>query len=129
MHVLPRPTDAELEILTVLWARGPSTVREVHEAITRRRPAQYTTILKMLQIMDEKGLVRRNDKQRAHIYEPARPREWTQRQLAGDLLERAFGGSARGLMMGALSAQKTSRKELADLRRLLDEYEKGQSES
>jgi predicted transcriptional regulator len=123
-----RPTDAELEILTVLWARGPSTVREVHEAITRRRAAQYTTILKLLQIMDEKGLVRRNEKQRAHIYEPARPREWTQRQLAGDLLERGFGGSARGLMLGALSARKTSRKELAELRQLLDEYEKGQTE-
>lgn len=126
---LPRPTDAELEILTILWARGPSTVREVHNTITRRRPAQYTTILKLLQIMDEKGLVRRNEKQRAHIYEPARPQEWTQRQLAGDLLERAFGGSARGLMVGALSARKTSRKELAELRQLLDEYEKGQSES
>ena len=126
MSALPRPTDAELEILTVLWARGPSTVREVHEAITRRRPAQYTTILKLLQIMDEKGLVRRNEKQRAHIYEPARPREWTQRQLAEDLLERAFGGSARGLMVGALSARKTSRKELAELRQLLDEYEKDQ---
>ena len=126
MSALPRPTDAELEILTVLWARGPSTVREVHEAITRRRAAQYTTILKLLQIMDEKGLVRRNEKQRAHIYEPARPREWTQRQLAGDLLERAFGGSARGLMVGALSARKTSRKELAELRQLLDELEKGE---
>jgi predicted transcriptional regulator len=100
----------------------------VHEAITRRRAAQYTTILKLLQIMDEKGLVRRNEKQRAHIYEPARPREWTQRQLAGDLLERGFGGSARGLMLGALSARKTSRKELAELRQLLDEYEKGQTE-
>ena len=121
-----QPTDGELEILTVLWARGPSTVREVHEAITRRRPAQYTTILKLLQIMDEKGLVRRNEEQRAHIYEPARPREWTQRQLAGDLLERAFGGSARSLIVGALAARATSREELAELRELLDEYEEGQ---
>lgn len=122
----PRPTDAELEILTVLWARGPSTVRDVHEAIARRRPAQYTTILKLLQIMDEKGLVRRDEKQRAHIYKPAQPREWTQRRLARDLLERAFGGSAPSLVLGALAARKTSREELAELRQLLDKYEKGQ---
>ena len=122
---LPRPTDGELEILTVLWSRGPSTVREVHETIVRRKPAQYTTILKLLQIMDEKGLVRRNSKQRAHIYEPTQPREWTQRQLAGDLLDRAFNGSARGLVLGALSARKASRQELADIRKLLDDYEKG----
>jgi BlaI family penicillinase repressor len=121
----PRPTDAELEILTVLWTRGPSTVREVHEAIIRRKPAQYSTVLKFMQIMADKGLVRRNEKQRAHIYEPARPREWTQRQLADDLLQRAFYGSAKGLMMGALSARKASKKELTELRRLLDEYDKG----
>jgi predicted transcriptional regulator len=100
-------------------------VREVHEAITGRRPAQYSTVLKFMQIMAEKGLVRRDEKQRAHIYEAARPREWTQKQLAGDLLRRAFNGSARGLMMGALASRKTSKEELAELRRLLDEYEKG----
>ncbi|MGO9262626.1 MAG: BlaI/MecI/CopY family transcriptional regulator [Bryobacteraceae bacterium] len=122
---LPRPTDAELEILTILWSRGPATVREVHEAIAVRKPTQYTTVLKMLQIMAEKGLVRRNEKQRAHIYEAARPQEWTQRQLAGDLLQRAFNGSAKSLMVGALSARKASREELSELRRLLDEYEKG----
>ena len=121
----PRPTDAELEILTVLWTRGPSTVREVHEAIIQRKPAQYSTVLKFMQIMADKGLVRRNEKQRAHIYEPARPREWTQRQLADDLLQRAFYGSAKSLMMGALSARKASKKELAEMRRLLDEYDKG----
>jgi BlaI family penicillinase repressor len=121
----PRPTDAELEILAVLWSRGAATVREVHEAITRRKPAQYTTVLKMLQIMAEKGLVQRDEKQRAHIYEASRPQEWTQRQLAGDLLHRAFNGSAKGLMLGALSAQKASKQELAELRRLLDDYEKG----
>ncbi len=120
----PRPTEAELEILTVLWSRGPSTVREVHEVIAARKPAQYTTTLKMMQIMSEKGLLERNLKQRAHIYEPARPREWTERQIAGDLLRRAFGGSARRFMLGALSARKTSRRELAELRQLLDEYEK-----
>ena len=121
----PRPTDAELEILTILWSRGPSTVREVHETIVRRKPAQYTTVLKLMQIMAEKGLVRRDEKERAHIYEAARPREWTQRQLAGDLLERAFSGSAKALMMGALSARKASKKELAELRKLLNDYGKG----
>jgi BlaI family transcriptional regulator, penicillinase repressor len=121
----PRPTDAELEILTVLWSRGPSTVREVHEVLDRRKPTQYSTVLKFLQIMDEKGLVRRDDRQRAHIYEAAQPKERTQQQLAGDLLRRAFGGSARNLLMGALSARKASKRDLAELRRLLDDYEKG----
>jgi predicted transcriptional regulator len=121
----PRPTDAELEILTVLWSRGPSTVRDVHDAIAARKPAQYTTVLKQLQVMAEKGLVRRDETLRSHVYEPACPREWTQRQLAGDLLNRAFEGSAKGLLMGALSARKASKKELAELRSLLDEYQKG----
>ena len=121
----PKPTVAELEILTVLWSRGPSTVREVHEAIARRKPTQYTTVLKLLQIMAEKGLVRRDESERAHVYEAGRPQEWTQRQLAGDLLQRAFAGSAKGLLMGALSARKASKEELAELRQLLDEFEKG----
>ncbi len=125
MDSLPRPTDAELEILTVLWSRGPSTVRDVHEVVAARKPTQYTTVLKMLQIMAEKGLVRRDEKQRAHIYQAARPREWTRQQLAGDLLQRAFDGSAGSLLLGALSARKASKKELAEIRRLLDEYEKG----
>jgi len=120
----PRPTDAELEILTVLWSRGASTVRDVHETIAKRRSAQYTTILKLMQIMAEKGLVKRNEEQRAHVYEAARPREWTQRQLAGDLLHRAFNDSASHMLLGALSARKASREELAEIRRLLDEYEK-----
>jgi len=119
----PRPTDAELEILTVLWSRGPTTVRDVHEVIAARKPTQYTTVLKTLQIMAEKGLVKRDETQRAHIYEAARPREWTQQQLAGDLLQRAFNGSARSLMVGALSARKASKAELAELRKLLAEYE------
>lgn len=122
----PRPTDAELEILTVLWSRGASTVREIHETIAARRPAQYTTVLKLLQIMAEKGLVHRDEEQRAHVYEAARPREWTQKQLAGDLLQRGFEGSAVRLLQGALSARKTSKAELAEIRRLLDEYEKGE---
>lgn len=120
----PRPTDAELEILAVLWSRGPSTVREVHETITTRRATQYTTVLKLLQIMAEKGLVSRDEKQRAHVYQAARPREWTQSQLAGDLIQRAFSGSAKSLILGVLSARKTSRRELAEIRKLLDEYEK-----
>ena len=124
-HQPPRPTDAELEILTVLWSRGASTVRDVHEAISARKPTQYTTVLKLLQIMAEKGLVRRDETQRAHIYEASRPREWTQRQLAGDLLERAFSGSAKSLLLGALSSRKASREELAELRKFLEEYEKG----
>ena len=120
----PRPTDAELEILTVLWSRGPVTVRDVHETIASRRPTQYTTVLKQLQVMAEKGLVLRNEHQRAHVYESARPREWTQRQLAGDMLQRAFNGSAKSLMIGALSSRKASKKELAELREILDEYER-----
>jgi BlaI family transcriptional regulator, penicillinase repressor len=123
--MLPRPTDSELEILTVLWSRGSSTVREIHEIIAKRKPAQYTTVLKTLQIMAEKGLVRRDEKQRAHIYEAASPREWTQKQLAGDLLQRAFNGSAARLMQGALSSHKASKAEIAELRKMLDEYEKG----
>ena len=119
-----RPTDSELEILTVLWSTGPATVREVHAVISRRRAAEYATVLKFLQIMAEKGLVRRNEKQRAHVYEAARPREWTQKQLAGDLLERAFNGSAKALLMGTLSARKASAKELAEMRKMLDEYGK-----
>jgi len=121
----PRPTDGELEILTVLWSRGPSTVREVHDTIIRRRPAQYTTVLKLLQIMAEKGLVQRDEKERAHVYRASRPREWTQRQLAGDLLQRAFDGSAKNLILGALSARRTSRQEMAEIRKLLEDYEEG----
>ena len=126
VNELPRPTDAELEILTVLWSIGPATVREVYDVISRRRRAQYSTILKFMQIMADKGLVRRDEKQRAHIYEPAKPREWTQRQLAKHLLQRAFGGSAKALLVGALSAQKATPEELAEMRELLDERRKGE---
>lgn len=126
MGELPRPTDAELEILTVLWSIGPATVRDVHDVITRRRAAQYSTILKFMQIMAEKGLVLRDETQRAHVYRATEPREWTQRQLAKDLLERAFGGSAKALLVGALSAQKATPEELAEMRRLIDEYRKGE---
>ena len=122
----PGPTDGELEILHVLWRNGPSTVRDVHGILSTSKPGTgYTTVLKLMQIMADKGLVRRDEKQRAHVYQAARPREWTQRQLAGDLLQRAFNGSARSLLLGALSARKASKAELAELRRMLDEYEKG----
>lgn len=120
----PRPTDAELEILTVLWSLGPATVRDVYDSINRRRPVQYSTVLKFLQIMAEKGLVHRDESQRAHVYQAARPREWTQKQLAGHLMERAFSGSAKALLMGALSAQKATKEELAEMRKLIDDYRK-----
>ena len=122
---LPRPTDAELAILRVLWERGPSTVREVQEALHEERGTGYTTALKLLQIMTEKGLVRRNDSQRTHVYEAAASRDQTQRQLVSDLLERAFGGSAEQLVLQALSAKKSSHEELAQIRELLDELERG----
>ena len=122
----PRPTDAELEILTVLWSiGGPATVRDVYNVINRRRPAQYSTVLKFMQIMSEKGLVRRDETERAHIYQAAQSREWTQQQLAGDLLERAFSGSAKALLIGALSARKATKEELTAMRKLLNDYRKG----
>jgi BlaI family transcriptional regulator, penicillinase repressor len=119
---LPRPTDAELEILAALWSIGPATVRQVHEVVSQRRPAQYSTVLKFMQIMAAKGLVLRDEESRAHVYKAARSREWTQRQLAGHLLERAFSGSAKALLIGALSSKKTTKSELAELQKLLDEY-------
>lgn len=124
MPVTRKPTDAELEILTVLWSRGPSTVREIHEVLVKSRATQYTTVLKLMQIMAEKGLVRRDEKQRAHVYEAACSRETTQKQLAGDLLQRAFNGSAARMLQGALSARKASKAELDEIRKLLDEYER-----
>ena len=120
-----RPTDAELEILNVLWRRGASTVREVHQEISRVKATQYTTVLKLMQIMSEKGLLKRDETQRSHVYTPSQSRERTQQQLAGDLMRRAFEGSARSLLMGALSAKRASPAELTEIRRLLDEYEKG----
>jgi len=123
----PRPTDSELEILRVLWAGGPCTVREVCEQLNQKRAMGYTTVLKLMQIMAEKRLVRRNETQRAHVYEAMLPREATQGQLVRDLVERAFSGSAAGLVMQALAAKPASREELAQIRQLLDEYERGKS--
>jgi BlaI family penicillinase repressor len=124
-HELPqKPTASELEILRVLWARGPSTVREVHEALREKKPLGYTTVLKLLQIMTVKGTVRRNEDQRAHVYEACQPATETKRQLVGDVLQRVFEGSASELMIHALEGRRTSKKELEELRRLLDEYER-----
>lgn len=120
----PRPTDAELEILNVLWSMGDATVRQVHEQIAERRPVQYSTILKFMQIMAEKGLLLRDENQRAHRYKPARSRDWTQQQLAGHLLQRAFSGSTKAFLLGALSSKKTTKSELQELRKMLDAYEK-----
>jgi BlaI family penicillinase repressor len=119
----PRPTEAELAILQVLWQHGPSTVREVQEVLQEERGTGYTTTLKLLQIMNDKGLVRRDERQRTHVYETLLPAETTQRQLVRDLLDRAFGGSARQLVLQALSAKRTSRAELAEIRRLLEDFE------
>ena len=120
----PKPTDAELAILRVLWSRGPSTVREVLDAL----PADsgYTTILKFLQIMTEKGLVVRDERSRTHIYRPAASEEQTQRQLLSHLLDRAFGGSSKAFLLRALSTAKASPGELAEVRKLLDEMSKGE---
>jgi len=123
----PRPTDSELEILRVLWAIGPCTVREVCEQLNQKKPMGYTTALKLMQIMAEKRLVRRNETRRAHVYEAMLPREATQGQLVRDLVERAFSGSAAGLVMHALAAKPATREELAQIRQLLEEYERGKS--
>lgn len=117
--LLPRPTDAELAILRVLWRRGPSTVRQVLEELGGE--TGYTTVLKLMQIMTEKGLVTRDESERTHVYEARLPEEETQKQLVTDLLERAFSGSATKLVMQALSARKATAKELAQIRALLDE--------
>ena len=118
-----KPTDAELAILRVLWTRGPSTVREVAAALGR--DGAYTTILKLLQIMADKRLVRRDESARTHVYAAAFTEHQTQRQLVSDLLDRAFGGSASKLVLHALEARKATPEELAEIRRLLDERRGG----
>ncbi|MEP6802813.1 MAG: BlaI/MecI/CopY family transcriptional regulator [Acidobacteriota bacterium] len=115
-----RPTDAELEILRVLWDRGRATVREVQETMKMRRAPGYTTVLKLLQIMTEKGLVERDESERAHVYRARLERQETERQLVGDLLERAFGGSASRLILHALATKSASVEEIAEIREFLD---------
>ena len=122
--ITPKPTASELEILQVLWERGPSTVREVHEALSTKRPIGYTSVLKLMQIMTAKGSVRRNEEQRAHVYEAVQPAEKTKRQLAMDVLQRVFDGSASDLMMHTLAGRKASKEEIEEMRRLLNEYER-----
>ena len=118
-----RPTDRELTILRILWDNGPSTVRQVNETMNEDEDTGYTTTLKLMQIMTEKGLVLRDESGRQHVYKPAATEEKTQKQLVGDLLERAFCGSAEKLVMRALSAKKVSAKELTRIKKLLDELE------
>jgi len=120
-----RPTSAELEILGVLWEQGPSTVRQVHEVLEARRGAGYTTVLKLLQIMAEKGHVEREESTRAHVYRAVIQREETQGRLVEDLMDRAFGGSAAELVMRALETRPASPDELAAIRALLRDYEEG----
>ena len=118
-----KPTDAELAILRVLWARGPSTVRHVLDALNEERVTGYTTVLKLLQIMTDKQLVTRDETDRTHIYRASFSETETQRQLVDDLMDRAFGGSAMQLVMRALSGRQTSETDLAEIRRLLDEHD------
>ena len=125
--VLPRPTDAELSILRVLWSRGPSTVREVQAALGGDEAVGYTTVLKLMQIMAEKRLLIRDESERAHVYQVSQSEEQSQGRLVTDLLDRAFGGSAQQLVMRALTARKASLEELSEIRRLLDELEGGAS--
>ena len=117
------PTEAELEILNILWALGPSTVRDVHTA--SEKETGYTTVLKQMQVMAEKGLLTRSERYRSHVYAARIAKEQTQRQLARNLVRRAFDGSAKNLVLGALSSQKVTAEDLAEIRRMLDEYERG----
>lgn len=121
----PKPTASELEILHILWNRGPSTVREVLASLNEKKNLGYTGVLKLLQIMTTKGFVRRDESNRAHIYEARRPADQTKRQLASDLLQRVFEGSASQLMMHALAGHRASAQEIEELRRILDAYKGG----
>lgn len=125
MDKLSKPTEAELAILRVLWRRGPSTVRQVHEALNAVRKTGYTTVLKFMQIMTEKGLVSRDERPFAHVYEARLPKEQAQRTLVADLLDRAFEGSMSGLVLRALSAKKATPQELSEIRKILKDYERG----
>ena len=120
--VSPIPTAAEVDILAVLWGLGPATVREVHEALDK--DCSYTTTLKQMQLMTEKGLLVRTERFGSHVYESGVAKEQMQKRIAGDLLRRVFGGSAKGLVMGALEAQQASREELAEIRQMIDVFDK-----
>ena len=118
----PLPTAAELDILAALWRLGPATVRDVHESLNKK--SGYTTTLKQMQIMTGKGLITRSERFRAFVYEASIPKEQTQTQIVGDLMSRAFEGSARGLVLGALSAKPATQEELREIRRMIDEWGK-----
>ncbi len=124
----PLPTEAELAILNILWTTGPATVREVHDALSAKQTG-YTTVLKQMQVMSEKGLLQRSERFRSHVYAAALPKEYTQQQLTHNLLHRAFDGSASNLVLGALSSKKITAAELAEIRQILatfeDTFEKG----
>ena len=117
------PTEAELEILNIMWANGPSTVRDVHTQSSK--DTGYTTVLKQMQVMVEKGLLERSERFRSHIYEAVVAKRQTQQRLTRNLVQRAFDGSAKNLVLGALSSQKVSAAELAEIREMLDKFEKG----
>ena len=119
-----RPTNAELEVLRELWALGPSTVREVHDRLSAAKPLAYTTTLKTLQVMAEKGLVTRDESKRSHVYAAAAPQDQTQRRLVGELLVRAFDGSLGAFVMQALSVKRATPEDLAEVRKLVEEYER-----
>ena len=127
MRRLPRPTDAELAILRVLWERGPSTVRQVHEVLSDARETGYTTTLKLMQIMADKGLVTRDESARTHVYAASVNEEHTQEQLVKDLVDRAFGGSAAALVMRALDAEGTTTEDLREIRKLIADYREKRS--
>lgn len=122
MSRLPRPTDAELAILRVLWTRGQATVRDVHEALASTRATGYTTTMKLMQIMATKGLVTRDESNRTHIYSARQTQQQTQRQLVRDLLSRAFGGSVGPLVLEALRAGETSGEDLEAIRQLIKRH-------
>jgi len=118
----PMPTAAEVDILAALWRLGPATVREVHDALGK--DCGYTTTLKQMQLMTEKGLLVRSERFRSHVYESAEPKQQMQKRIAGDLLRRVFDGSAAGLVMGALGAKTASPEELTEIRQMIDVFEK-----
>ncbi len=120
-----KPTEGELEILQVLWQGGPMTVRSVYEELSQRKPTGYTTVLKLMQIMVDKGLLDRDESERAHLYTPRLERAHTRQRLIDDLLERAFDGSAKQLVMQALASHKTTPKELDEIRKMINEYIRG----
>ncbi len=124
---MPRdtPTDAELDILAVLWERGASTVREVHDIISQSKSVGYTTVLKQMQVMHRKKILTRSERYRSHLYEPAQTQAVTQRQLTSSLLRQVFDGSARGLLQCALAGRKVDAREIEEIRELLDSYQRG----